>query len=494
MSADAHAIRPTAPVRPHQPPHLPRRRRAWASPAWPSGRCSHRDGVAARTRSGRRPTASRTSPPKAKSVIWIFLSGGVSHLETFDPKPALNKYAGKTFAETPLPGPAEVAAVRSSTRATSSAAPGRTRRSSRSRSGSRSTASSASTSPTGCRTSPACVDDIAFVRSMYTTDNDHAAEFQMHTGRHALDEQQPVIGSWVQLRPGHAQREPAAVRLPRPVQGPAGEEELRRRLPRPAARRRRAVARPDEPAAVRAPAARACWRRSRQNEFDFVNELNGLAAVEYPDDEQLRARIKAYELAYRMQMAVPEVLDLTEGDDRDAGALRHRQPDDGGLRPAAARGPAAGRAGRAVHAVLPQRLRRVGLAQRPEEPARPQCRARRQAARRAAQGPEADRAGQGRAGRLLHRVRPHAGAGDARRVQDADRPRPPPARVHGLVRRGRHQARRRSTGRPTSWASTRSSTRTTSPTSTPRCSTGSASTRGGSTSPAASGSTSTTGR
>src|SRR5207247_3381765 len=42
-----------------------------------------------------------------------------------------------------------------------------------------------------------CVDDIAFVRSMYTTDNDHAAEFQMHTGRHHLDETQPSLGAWV---------------------------------------------------------------------------------------------------------------------------------------------------------------------------------------------------------------------------------------------------------------------------------------------------------
>ena len=33
--------------------------------------------------------------PKAKSVIWLFMQGGVSHLDTFDPKPALNKYAGK---------------------------------------------------------------------------------------------------------------------------------------------------------------------------------------------------------------------------------------------------------------------------------------------------------------------------------------------------------------------------------------------------------------
>ena len=42
-----------------------------------------------------------------------------------------------------------------------------------------------------------CVDDIAFVRSMWTTDNDHAAENQMHTGRHRLDEIQPSIGAWV---------------------------------------------------------------------------------------------------------------------------------------------------------------------------------------------------------------------------------------------------------------------------------------------------------
>src|SRR5437764_1042413 len=44
-------------------------------------------------------------PPKAKSVIWIFLSGGYSHVETFDPKPALNRYAGLTFDRTPFANP-----------------------------------------------------------------------------------------------------------------------------------------------------------------------------------------------------------------------------------------------------------------------------------------------------------------------------------------------------------------------------------------------------
>ena len=41
-------------------------------------------------------------PPKASRIIWVYLSGGVSHLETWDPKPALNKYAGKTIDESPF--------------------------------------------------------------------------------------------------------------------------------------------------------------------------------------------------------------------------------------------------------------------------------------------------------------------------------------------------------------------------------------------------------
>ena len=39
--------------------------------------------------------------PRAKNVIWLFMRGGFSHLETFDPKPEINRHAGKTIAETP---------------------------------------------------------------------------------------------------------------------------------------------------------------------------------------------------------------------------------------------------------------------------------------------------------------------------------------------------------------------------------------------------------
>jgi hypothetical protein len=38
-------------------------------------------------------------PPKAKSVIWLFMEGGPSHIDLFDPKPALDKLAGKPMPE-----------------------------------------------------------------------------------------------------------------------------------------------------------------------------------------------------------------------------------------------------------------------------------------------------------------------------------------------------------------------------------------------------------
>ena len=41
-------------------------------------------------------------PPKAKSVVWLFMNGGISQAESFDPKPELTKYAGKSINETPF--------------------------------------------------------------------------------------------------------------------------------------------------------------------------------------------------------------------------------------------------------------------------------------------------------------------------------------------------------------------------------------------------------
>src|ERR1700730_7037582 len=60
-----------------------------------------RDGVARADAGSARPDGKPHFPPRARSVIWIFLCGGVSHVESFDVKPELNKYAGKSIDSTP---------------------------------------------------------------------------------------------------------------------------------------------------------------------------------------------------------------------------------------------------------------------------------------------------------------------------------------------------------------------------------------------------------
>src|SRR5688572_215875 len=65
------------------------------------GAMLHRDALA-NTAEWSPPNGLPHFPPKAKSVIWLFMNGGVSHLESFDPKPMVTKYGGKTIAETPF--------------------------------------------------------------------------------------------------------------------------------------------------------------------------------------------------------------------------------------------------------------------------------------------------------------------------------------------------------------------------------------------------------
>ena len=246
--------------------------------------------------------------PRTKSVIWIFLSGGVSHLETWDPKPALSRYAGKTYDQTPYPNPVKSPLFKERSRAVvgddrphSQIFPLQV--------GFQKYGQSGVEISDWWPHLASCVDDIAFVRSMYTTDNDHAAEFQMHHGRHKLDEKQPVLGSWIHYGLGTLNENlPQFVFLgqykdPRVKEnfsadylGPehAGVElSLDPGNPLPFGTRLKDVA-----------------AEEQKQQFEFIRDLNRLSSVEYPEDDQLRARIKSYELAYRMQASVPEVLDL----------------------------------------------------------------------------------------------------------------------------------------------------------------------------------------
>src|SRR6476620_7770661 len=61
----------------------------------------NRDGVARADETAAIPSGLADFAPKTKRVIWLFMVGGVSHMESFDPKPELTKYAGKTIADSP---------------------------------------------------------------------------------------------------------------------------------------------------------------------------------------------------------------------------------------------------------------------------------------------------------------------------------------------------------------------------------------------------------
>src|SRR5215212_4102233 len=65
------------------------------------GSLLQREGFAADSSAGDLTKGLQHFAPRAKTVIWYFMLGGTSHLESFDYKPAINKYAGKTVEESP---------------------------------------------------------------------------------------------------------------------------------------------------------------------------------------------------------------------------------------------------------------------------------------------------------------------------------------------------------------------------------------------------------
>jgi hypothetical protein len=248
--------------------------------------------------------------PRAKSVIWIFLSGGYSHLETFDPKPALNTYAGKTFSETPYPDPLKSPLHDKRSRAVLTVVRDKYSKIFPMQVGYRQHGQSGIEISDWWPHLARRVDDIAFVRNMYTTDNDHAAENQMHTGRHRLDETQPCVGSWVHYGLGSLNENlPTFITLGGPTRADT-RESLGAYYLGP---EHDGVPLGTDPGNPLPFGARPgdILPEEQQNEYALIDRLNRLAAIEYPRDEAVAARIRAYELAYRMQTAAPEALDVS---------------------------------------------------------------------------------------------------------------------------------------------------------------------------------------
>jgi hypothetical protein len=260
-----------------------------------------------------KPTGQPHFAPKAKRVIWLFMIGGVSHMESFDPKPELNKYGGRLLGNTPhhaaLDNPLVKQNLREMVVGLHKAQPrlyplqvGYQKR-----------------GQSGIEVSDwfpkigGMVDDLAVVRSLWTTDNNHGAQMQFHTGRHVLEGQFPTIGAWVHYGLGTLnQNLPQFVVLGEPIDfccggpGAHGASYLG-----PAHGGVRLDVKPENPLAFAKP-HQAIAPADQRKQFDLIHQFNQLAAVEYPDDAAMRARIQSYELAFRMQTAVPDVMRLAE--------------------------------------------------------------------------------------------------------------------------------------------------------------------------------------
>src|SRR5262245_42203161 len=250
--------------------------------------------------------------PKAKSVIWIFLVGGMSQMESFDPKPELTKYAGKTIAESPYKDTLESPYLKKNLREVIEGLHKVHPKIYELQVGFQKYGQAGLAISDWWRTlGEWCADDLCLVRSMWTTDNNHGAQLQFHTGRHSLEGQYPTIGSWVHYGLGSLNDNlPQFVVLGTPIAdccGGAGAHGANYLGPRHNGIQ--LVVDPKNPLPFAAP-DKSVYREEQAREFELLGKLNRLAAVEYPDDPALAARIRAYELAFEMQSAVPDVVNF----------------------------------------------------------------------------------------------------------------------------------------------------------------------------------------
>jgi hypothetical protein len=223
--------------------------------------------------------------PKAKRILHIFASGAPSHLDTWDPKPELEKFHDKS-----LPG--EMGG-------TGFASPFKFNQMGRS-----GVPVSEVFSAIGQH-----IDDIAVIRSMWTDIPDHgAATVMMNTG--SLRLVKPSVGSWLtyglgtenQNLPGFIALAPGGVAsenlrsafLPGAYQGTAvntSNTQIDRLIENI---RNRYVSLPEQ-----------------RKQLDLLHQLNEVHAQNLKKDGQLEARLQAYELAYQMQMEATDAFDIS---------------------------------------------------------------------------------------------------------------------------------------------------------------------------------------
>ena len=237
-------------------------------------------------------------PVQAKQVIFLFMTGGVSHVDTFDPKPALTRDHGKEIrADHPeikdRPGYERIFLKRPQWRFR----------------------------PHGqCGTevsellphTAGIVDELCVIRSMHTGFNGHEVSIRyLNAGIPAVTGR-PSLGSWVSYALGtENQNLPAYMVLTDPGGHPV-DGVLNWSGGWMPAMFQGTVLRPQEPRILNlAPPAHLAGVPQRQN-LNLLNSLNRLHQQKYPGESDLEARIASWELAARMQVAASEALDLSQ--------------------------------------------------------------------------------------------------------------------------------------------------------------------------------------
>jgi hypothetical protein len=234
--------------------------------------------------------------PKAKSVIFLFMSGGPSHLETFEPKPDLQRLHGQ-----PLPA---------------SFGPVKTRRGVDKNKLLATKRTFARHGKSGVEVSDlfphvaGCIDDVCVLRGCYGDSVTHPESvYLMNTGFIRMG--RPSLGSWAAYGLGSENRSmPGFVVLPDPAGWVKGGAPAWGNGFLPGAYSGTVFRGGPSPILHLNSPTGVTIDRQRQT-LDLINDLNREHLRGKDEDPQLSARIAAYELAFRMQSEASDVVDIS---------------------------------------------------------------------------------------------------------------------------------------------------------------------------------------
>ncbi|WP_339727391.1 DUF1501 domain-containing protein [uncultured Gimesia sp.] len=256
------------------------------------------DGVAhaASESSSLKPKASDFQP-RAKRMIWLFMHGGPSHVDLWDPKSDLVKYSGQ-----PLPDSFGEVMTRRKVAKNPLLAPIKPFR----KRGESGLEVSDFLPHTG-----ELVDDLCVVRSLHGDSVNHPQSvYQMNTGSVLMGH--PSVGSWVAYGLGSENADmPAFVVMPDPGGGIKGGPPAWGSGYLPATFQGTTMRAGQTPILNLKPPASISSRQQRAT-LDLIQSMNRRHYENRDRDDELSARISAYELAFRMQTAAPELVDLTQ--------------------------------------------------------------------------------------------------------------------------------------------------------------------------------------